>query len=80
MTLQEDELVASSAPSSVLQIPFTSGRIPNKNSLLGVALSSLTLTTSPAQSIMGGSGCTPMSTPFQARSDLTIIHFKIEEP
>ncbi|CAF4644604.1 unnamed protein product [Rotaria sp. Silwood2] len=60
-TLQEDEPVASAAPSSVLQMPFTRD----------MAFSSLTFTTSPAQSNMGGSGCTPISTPFQARSDLS---------
>jgi hypothetical protein len=35
-----------------------------------MAFSSLTFTTSSAQSNMGGSGSTPMSTPFRARSDL----------
>jgi hypothetical protein len=29
--LQEDEPIASPAPSSVLQMPFTPGRTPNKN-------------------------------------------------
>ncbi len=35
-----------------------------------MAFSSLTFTTSSAQSNMGGSGSTPMSTPCRARSDL----------
>jgi hypothetical protein len=35
-----------------------------------MAFSSLTLTTSITQSNMDGSGSTPMSTPFRARSDL----------
>ncbi|UJR10167.1 hypothetical protein I4U23_014383 [Adineta vaga] len=66
--LQEDEPIASPAPSSVLQMPFTPGRTPNKNR--GMAFSPMTFTTSPAHSNMCPSGRTPMSTPSRVRSDL----------
>ncbi|CAF1486263.1 unnamed protein product [Rotaria magnacalcarata] len=66
--LQEDEPIASPAPSSVLQMPFTPGRTPNKNR--GMPFSPMTFTTSPAHSNMCPSGRTPMSTPSRVRSDL----------
>jgi hypothetical protein len=66
--LQEDDPVASPAPSSVLQMPFTPGRTPNKNR--GMPFSPMTFTTSPAQSNICASGRTPVSTPSRARSDL----------
>ncbi|CAF0916428.1 unnamed protein product [Adineta steineri] len=67
-TLQEDEAITSPTPSSLLQMPFTPGRTPNKNR--GMAFSPMTFTTSPAQSNIGASSRTPMSTPSRARSDL----------
>ncbi|CAF4874824.1 unnamed protein product [Rotaria socialis] len=66
--LQEDEPIPSPAPSSVLQMPFTPGRTPNKNR--GMPFSPMTFTTSPAHSNMCPSGRTPMSTPSRVRSDL----------
>ncbi|CAF4534623.1 unnamed protein product [Rotaria sp. Silwood2] len=60
-TLQEDEPVANAAPSSVLPMSCTPG----------MSFSSMTFTSSPAQCNMGGSDCTPMSTPFRARSHLS---------
>ncbi|CAF2507269.1 unnamed protein product [Rotaria sp. Silwood2] len=66
--LQEDEPITSPTPSSILQMSLTPGRTPNKNR--GMAFSPMTYTTSPAQSNIGASGRTPMSTPSRTRSDL----------
>ncbi|CAF5127197.1 unnamed protein product [Rotaria magnacalcarata] len=66
--LQEDEPITSPTPSSVLQMPFTPGRTPNKNR--GMAFSPITYATSPAHSNICPSTRTPMSTPSRARSDL----------